>query len=289
MPVISASRRTDIPAFYTPWLLARLRAGLCHVDSPYGGGVRRVDLRPEAVRALVLWTRNPAPLLPHLDALAAYPSYAMVTITGYPRALEPAAPTEADAVAAFRRLAEAWGPSRVHWRYDPVLLSAETPAAVHRANVARLAAALAGHTARCIVSFTDFYAKTRRNLAGVAYTDPDADARSALAAELAEIAAGHGIAMHACCEAGLPLPGAHCVDASLIAALSPGAALATAPSRAGCGCAASVDIGAYDTCAHGCRYCYATSAPAAALRRRAEHDPADTILWRSPRLRGVAL
>ncbi|MHB9026360.1 MAG: DUF1848 domain-containing protein [Armatimonadota bacterium] len=302
MRVISTSRRTDIPAFYLPWLLNRLRAGYCHVANPMNGQVSRVPLRPEDCLALVFWTRNPAPLLTQLDFLraAGYYHYTQVTITGFPRFLEPQAPSVDAAVSAFCQLAEAVESDFVAWRFDPLLLSSHTPADEHLRRFETLARRLEGATRRCIISFADFYGKTTRNLErlaeerGVAWHDPGVEEKRALADALADIAESRGMTLHACCEGEIiseRMRRAHCVDPELLRLLRPDSTtrLRALPTRPGCGCAESVDIGAYDTCVHGCAYCYATNNAATARRRYHEHDPEDSLLWRPPALRGVDL
>jgi hypothetical protein len=302
MRIVSASRRTDIPAFYTPWLLKRLQAGFCHWINPYGGQVKRVSLRPEDCLAIVFWTRNPAPLLPHLPALrsAGYHCYFHYTINGYPRAIESHNPPLGAAVDTFRRLAATMAPDLVHWRYDPIVLSDATPADYHLARFAALARHLEGHTRRCYFSFVDFYGKTERNLRrverdhDVRFSRPDLGEQRQLTRRLREIAAAHGIALYSCCNDGLVGEGverSRCIDLDTIALLRPDLPLAVraAPTRQDCGCVECDDIGAYDTCAFGCAYCYATNSRAAALQRRADHDPEDTVLWRPLPLRGVDL
>lgn len=298
MHLISASRRTDIPAFHTTWLLNRLNAGFCHWINPFGGQVYRVSLRPEDVLAIVLWTRNPAPLLPHLAGLQTrgYHVYAHMTITGYARPLETHSPPLDAAVDAFRRLASALLPGMALWRYDPIVISERTPAVYHAERFATLCRLLQGHTPRCTISFMDDYGKTARNLKqnGIVVQQPDGRAQRELVATLQQIASRNGIAVHTCCEPALDVPGvqqAHCVDLDLVRALRGDGTLAVkrAPSRAGCGCAAAADIGAYDTCAFGCTYCYATNSRDAALERIRQCDPTDSVLWRPPALRGVDL
>ena len=290
MRVISASRRTDIPAFYTPWLLNRLEEGYCEWMNPFSGQMSRVSLLAEECVALVLWTRHPAPLLPHLPGLRedGYHCCAHVTLTGYPRTLEPHAPPVEVAVRNFHALSECLGADFVQWRYDPILLSREITAAYHRARFAHLARELAGATTRCLISFVNWYGKTARHLQQVAgeggWYDPGPDERRALAVSLSGIAVEYGIGLYACCNPELIGEGiqqAHCVDADLLRRLRPDLALRlrTLPTRAGCGCAASTDIGAYDTCTFGCAYCYATNSfPTARTRQRA-HDPHATSLW----------
>ncbi|MHB0979135.1 MAG: DUF1848 domain-containing protein [Thermoleophilia bacterium] len=300
--VVSVSRRTDIPAFYTEWFMNRVRAGFCHWMNPFGGQVYRVSLRPEDCLALVFWTRNARPLMRHLDALSAegHRFYFHYTINGYPREIDTHAPPEPAAVAALRRLAAIVSPELVMWRYDPVVFSSITPGEYHVRRFESLSAQLEGSTRRCYLSFVDPYGKTQRNLARVdrelhlGPRRPDAAEQRELLAQLAPIADARGMTLHACCDDPAPDLGvqkARCIDPDVIRHLGPDVLrkLKAAPSREGCGCVEAVDIGAYDTCTFGCIYCYATNSRKAALARRARHDPTDTILWRPDTMRGVDL
>ena len=291
MRVISASRRTDIAAFYSRWFLRRLDEGWCEWVNPYSGARQRVSLRPEDVIAIVFWTRNPAPLMPHLDRLgSAYRFYFHFTINGYPRELESHSPPVEAAVRAFRRLSERVGPARVHWRYDPILMGGRMDEAWHLRQFDEIGRALEGAAARCYFSFATWYGKTKRNLTRIArrggapLADPAAETRARLVRGLAGIAAARGIALYSCSDESLaiaPVGRASCVDAEQIEQLVPGAgrSLAPAPSRSSCGCVASTDIGAYDTCLFGCEYCYATNSRQAALGRWRIHDPEAPALW----------
>lgn len=303
MRIISASRRTDIPAFYSRWLLARVRAGFCHWLNPFGGQVYRVSLRPEDVLAIVFWSRNPKPLLPHLSWLRdeGFAFYFHITVNAYPREIESNNPPLDAAIDSFRRVAEATSPELTHWRYDPILLGEKTPSVYHLRRFEEISARLEGFTRRCYFSFTDFYGKTERNVArverswGTAFERlPSLGEQRRLIHAMRDIAAARGITLYACCEAGLVGDGiapSKCIDEDTIAALRPDAwrGMARAPTRQDCGCVETSDIGAYDTCAFGCAYCYATNSRDAALRRVREHDPEDTVLWRPPSLRGVDL
>lgn len=298
--VVSVSRRTDIPAFYSRWFLSRVRAGFCHWRNPYGGQVYRVSLAPEDVLAFIFWSRNPWPLLPHLEGLraAGYRFAQHMTINGYPRAIESHNPPVDAAIATFRAVSQVVGPNFTFWRYDPILLSDQTPAAYHLEQFDRISRALAGATHRCYFSFAQFYGKTERNIARVerdhgltVERTPAQEEQRALILALRDIAAPRGITLYACCEADLVGDGiapSRCIDSDIIQALRGDAALhlAKAPTRADCGCVEAADIGAYDTCAFGCAYCYATNSRAAGLRRLRTHDPEDTILWRPDALRG---
>jgi Domain of unknown function (DUF1848) len=282
--LVSASRRTDIPAFYAAWFMNRIRDGYCYWINPFGGQVCRVSLVPEDCAGIVFWTRYPAPLLGGLGNLRArgFRFYFHVTINGYERALEARNPDVANALRAFRALSDAISPARTLWRYDPILLSERTPVEYHLKTFSSLARELAGRTERCYFSFADFYGKTRRNLAraGVRFVDPDLETKVSLVSQLKSIAEAHGIALYSCCEDSVLATGvrkAHCVDLEL---LRPDLTLNPRPTRHECGCVESVDIGAYDTCGFDCVYCYATNSWEAARERARRHDPNDPALWR---------
>jgi hypothetical protein len=288
--IVSASYKTDIPAFYADWFLTRLAAGFCRMTNPWGGQIYEVPLGRDAVDGFVLWTRNIDPLAPRLpDVAAVAPFYTQFTVTGYPRAIETSTVAAERAVASIRALHQAFGPRAAVWRYDPVLFTSLTPADWHRKNFAALAAALEGAVDEVVVSFAHVYRKTARNLdaaaahGGFTWRDPDIEEKRALAAALAAIAAEAGMAFRVCAQADcVPAGGAlaRCIDADRLSDVA-GRRIA-APvkgNRPDCLCHASRDIGAYDTCPHGCSYCYAVSAPATAKRRYAAHDPAGPFLF----------
>jgi hypothetical protein len=299
--VISASRRTDIPAFYSHWLVNRLRAGYCHWVNPFNATqVYRVSLRPDDCLAIVFWTRNAAPLLPHLDRIAGHRFYFQYTINGYPREIESHAPPLDSAIAAFVELSRCLSPDLVHWRYDPILLDDLTlNPEYHLARFAAIARRLAGHTERCYFSFVDRYGKTSRNLTalehrlGVHFREPGVDERIDLARRMVEVASPLGISLHSCCGdelVGAGVNKASCIDRQLIARLvGDDPRLKAAPTRKDCGCVEATDIGAYDTCTFGCAYCYATNSREAALRRMRAHDPNDSLLYRPPSFAGRKL
>ncbi len=260
--VISASRRTDIPAFFSDWFSACLSRGAAEYRNPYSGRPASVSLAPDDVAAFVFWTRNPLPFLPVVARLerAGYRSIFHVTVTGHPRALEPSAPALDEAIAAFRALSETAGPRRVLWRFDPILPGEEPASAVARFE--KVSAALEGLSARCTVSIAHPYRKSLRAMRSVAHLwRPSEDLRDAVD-RIAAIGRARGFRTVSCCSPTLRdwgLPGAACVDAELLSALDPAAPVPAAPSpvREGCLCAASRDIGTYRTCRHGCLYCYA--------------------------------
>ena len=282
--IISASYRSDIPAFHGDWFLAALVAGEVSVANPYRQRPYLVDLRPEAVDGYVFWTRNARPFARALAAVAAQrkPFVVQYTILGYPRAIDTNVIDPRLAIGNARAIADAYGKRVVVWRYDPILLTPATETDWHRASFARLADALAGITDEVVVSFAQLYAKSARNLAraGIAWRVPEFAEQAALVADLSAIAAERAIALTLCTQpelaAATNAPGARCIDTARLSDVAgrPIAA-ATKGNRPGCLCAQSRDIGAYDSCVHGCRYCYAVADHEAAQRRlRAARQPA---------------
>lgn len=288
--IVSASYRTDIPAFYAEWFLRRLEEGFALVRNPYSAQMYRVDLRPRRVAGIVFWTRNFGPLLEHLGRLRAFgrPFVVQFTITNYPRAIEPAVIPAEKAIGQMHRLAREVHPLCPVWRYDPVLFTSLTPPEFHLANFSELASRLEGSADEVVISFAQIYAKSRRNLDaaarrhGFSWEDPSDDAKRELAARLAELARRHGMRLTVCSQPDYLAPGAEaarCVDAQRLQRIS-GEPI-TAPlkgNRPGCACHESRDIGEYDTCPHGCLYCYAVRHRRVALARYRAHDPASPSL-----------
>ena len=289
--IISASRRTDIPAFYAEWFMHRIREGYCAVPNPFNRNqVARVSLLPEEVDVIVFWTRNPRPLLPHLAELdrRGYRYYFQYTLLDNPRPIDPQSPPVETAIKTFRDLAGMVGPERVIWRYDPIVLSERTPPAFHLQAHARIAEALRGCTRRNVISIVDIYRKAQKRLGqlraqgiAVAEIKPDAmtPAVGDLLRQLAGTAHANSMEITSCAEESDLQPygiePGKCVDDDYIARTF-GLRLPAKkdPSqRAACGCVASKDIGMYDSCLFGCQYCYATSSFDTAWRNHAEHDP----------------
>jgi hypothetical protein len=287
--IVSASTRTDIPAFYGPWFRNRFRAGFARVASPYGGPVSTVSLR-QGVDGLVFWTRNIGSFLPVLDevAEAGMPFIVQYTVTGYPRALESSVVGSCRSVSLIRQLAERYGPRAVVWRYDPIVVSDLTPPAWHVNNFTALARTLEGSVDEVVVSFVQTYRKTARNMAaaaqlhGFAWGDPAAEEKRQAITRLADIARSFGMGLTLCTQPELSIDGiaaARCIDAQRLADVA-GHPIATKTkgNRPGCLCAESRDIGAYDTCPHGCAYCYAVNRTSLAKARFHTHDPLAEML-----------
>ena len=281
--ILNTGQRTDIPAFYAEWFANRLRAGFVCVRNPYDPKqVSRYRLDPAVVDAIGFCTKNPAPMLQHMPLLREYGQLWFVTVTPYGRDIEPNVPEKRRVLADFRTLSAAVGAEAVVWRYDPILLSEKYTAAYHLGAFGQIAAALQGFTKTVVISFIDLYPKVRRNFPEA--REVEKAERLALGAEMVRIAAAHGMALKTCAEGDELAPyGVDCGGCMRLADFerATGKRL-LAPklkgARAACACLITCDIGAYDTCLHLCRYCYANAEPARVLARSRLHDPASPFL-----------
>jgi hypothetical protein len=289
--IISASYKTDIPTFYGEWFINRLRAGYCRMVNPYGKQVYRVDLTPEAVDGFVFWTKNLGPFLKYLPEVhqRGYAFMVQYTINGYPRSLEFSVMDAIRSIEHMKRLVDTYGRNVAVWRYDTIVFSSATPLEFHRRNFEALARALEGTTDEVIVSFAQVYKKTLRNMNWAAkefrfaWEDPSDEVKYNLAAELAQIARASRMQLSMCAQRQFLAPGvadARCVDCHRLSKIAGRPIQAKQKgNRQDCGCFASRDIGDYDTCPHGCVYCYAVQNRGLAQRRFKEHDPQSEFLF----------
>lgn len=263
----------------------RIEAGVVKWRNPFSGQELETSLKVEDVAAIVFWSKNFAPLLSHLPELhnRGYRFIFHFTITGLPHVFEPNVPPADETLSTFKRLADMFGPDAVLWRYDPILISSITSAEYHISKFHALASKLSGYTRRCYFSFPTFYGKTIRNTAsleqetGIKCIDPDLEEKIELISELAEIAKSYGITMFTCCNDALitgSIQKAHCIDAELIFRLYPEKMIKAKlhGTRKECGCWQSTDIGGYNTCPHGCVYCYANTNKEIAYKRWKENN-----------------
>ncbi len=292
--IISASYKTDIPTFYGEWFMNRLRAGYCRVVNPHGRQVYRVSLKRPDVEGIVFWTKNIGPFLSHLGEVRSmgYPFVVQHTINGYPRALETSVVDPVRSVGNAAQVRRLYGPRVLVWRYDTVVLSSLTPPTFHVDNFAHLADSLRGITDEVVISFAQIYKKTRRNLddaarqAGFDWCDPSPEDKQLLAHEFVQIARQNGMQLTVCSQPDLLVEGAseaRCVDGRRMEEVS-GTPIRTRlkGNRPQCGCFESRDIGDYDTCPHGCVYCYAVLNRQVALERYRQHNPESEFLFDPP-------
>jgi hypothetical protein len=268
--IISVSRRTDIPAFYGNWFMNRISCGYAAYANPFNNQKYEVSLSMDDVLCFVFWSKNFSPFMKHLEKLkkSGYNFYFNYTITGLPSVFEKNVIDTEKALNSLKTLSDIYSPEYINWRYDPIILSNITDYDFHINTFTNLASSLSGYTNRCIISFTDYYNKVKKNLSllekdnSIQCIEPDNDFKINLSTHLAKIAKKYDLTLYSCCEDYLVssvINKAHCVDAHLVNRLffPEPRLIKLKPTRKECGCFESVDIGAYNTCPHGCVYCYA--------------------------------
>jgi len=273
--IISASRRTDIPAFYSEWFFHRINEGFALVRNPMNNSqIRKVSLAPDDVDCIVFWTKNPSAIIPHLDTLEKYHYYFQFTITPYGQDIEPGLPGKTEIMDTFRRLSEKLGAHRVIWRYDPILINEQYTIPYHIEHFSRMAQTLKGYTEKVTISFVDFYSKTEKNMSKLKIERINSEIKNDIAKQFAAIAHENSFAIDTCAEdielSQYGITHAKCIDAALVERIT-GHSLKTKKDksqRPECGCAVSVDIGAYNTCRHGCLYCYANYSQSVVMKNK---------------------
>lgn len=283
--ILSASRRTDIPAFYSNWFFNRLKEGFVYVRNPMNiHQVSMITLSPEVIDCIVFWSKNPKPMLPRLGELKDYMYYFQYTINAYDKGLETGVPRKEGVINTFKTLSEAIGPKRVIWRYDPILLTETLDKDYHLKYFEEIAKRLEGYTDICVISFVDLYKKTQRNLRDKNVREPSTEEMLELAAKMFLIAKRYGMNIQTCAEEialeSVGIKHGKCIDNALIEDLL-GVKLVVSKDpnqRKECGCVQSIDIGEYNTCAHGCKYCYASFREEIVARKKMAHDPDSPLL-----------
>lgn len=280
--IIDTGNRTDVPAFYSEWFMNRIREGYVMVRNPYSPEqVSRYRLDPEVVDALMFCSKNPEPMIKYLDELSRFRMIWFVTITPYGKSIEPGVPDKRQVIESFKRISDKVGVQAMSWRYDPIFISDTYSVDYHIDAFERMASELEGYTNNAVMSFIDLYDKTKKNF-------PEArevvrEERLAIGKAFAETGRRHGITVRSCFEGeelapfGIDVTG--CMSKAVLEQAI-GEKLIVPNSRhiRGCNCVMGNDIGAYNSCAHFCRYCYANYDKAAVIENRKKHDPASPFI-----------
>lgn len=284
--ILSVSRRTDIPNYYADWFYNRIREGFLYVRNPVNPHqISRIDLSPEIVDCIVFWTKNPRNMMGRLDELKGYPYYFQFTLTGYGRDVEPGLPDKWQVlIPVFQRLSGQLGAKRVIWRYDPIFINKKYTVEYHIKAFGKIAESLVGYTERVVISFLDFYTKTKHNMAELHVESISEKDMLTLAKSMAAIAGTYGMRVESCAETiNLQSAGVEhgsCIDKKLIEEIV-GCKLTGGKDknqRPACGCLESVETGLYNTCKNGCRYCYANFSDEAVRINAEAYDPASPLL-----------
>jgi len=263
--ILSVSRRTDIPNYYSEWFCNRIKEGFLYVRNPMNAHqISKIDLSPEIVDGIVFWTKNPTNMLERLDELRDYKYYFQFTLTGYGKDIEPNLPSKREAlIPTFQKLSEKIGSERVIWRYDPILLNQRYAPEYHLKAFEEIAGNLKGYTRKVVISFIDLYAKTQRNTDGLNIKQMSNAETMEFARALSQIARSNQLVIETCAEQidlqNIGIKHGSCIDKELIEKIV-GYKLKAGKDknqRRECGCIESVEVGTYNTCKNGCKYCYA--------------------------------
>lgn len=284
--ILSVSRRTDIPNYYSEWFYNRIKEGFVYVRNPMNvHQISKIALSPELVDCIVFWTKNPEPMLDRLDQLAAYNYYFQFTLTGYGKDMEGNVPHKKDRmILIFRELSKRIGKQKVIWRYDPIIFTEKYTPEYHLKAFEQIAAALKGYTEKCVISFVDIYAKNKKIMELLDSYEIDQSELLDFAKRISETARENGMETGSCAESiDLQECGIKhncCIDKALIESII-GCRLKAGKDkgqRRECGCVESVEIGTYNTCRNGCKYCYANYSGESVAKNCRKYDPKSPIL-----------
>lgn len=285
--IISASRRTDIPSYYSDWLFHRLKEGYVLVRNPMNlHQIGRINVSADVVDGIVFWTKNPLPMLNRLSELERYHYYFQFTLTAYDRDVEPNIPSKNNIILpAFQKLSQIIGREKVIWRYDPIFFNDRYTMEYHCKYFQVLAAKLGDYTEKCTISFLDFYRNTARNTKSLKIQQETKRQQFEIMQRFSDIAKKYGFSIDTCAEAiefnTLGISHARCIDRERFERI--GKCKLTVDKdpnqRTECGCIASIDIGTYHTCKNGCLYCYANYNHKTVMKNTQIYNPASPLLF----------
>jgi DNA repair photolyase len=283
--IISASRRTDIPAYYSEWFFNRIKEKTVYVRNPMNARqISVIDLRPDLVDCIVFWSKTPRPMLDKLQLIKDYACYFQFTLNPYEQDIEKNLPPKKEIIETFKRLSDITGPQRIIWRYDPILLNGKYTIAYHNEKFEEFAGMLKGYTKKVTFSFIDFYQKTADNIKSLEIAAVTTEEKNIIAGKFSEIVANNNFLIDTCAEdidlSIYNIAHGRCIDAQLISKITGCDLLAEKDKnqRLECGCARSIDIGEYNSCSNGCVYCYANNSCNVVTRNVKKHIPLSPLL-----------
>lgn len=284
--IISASRRTDIPSFYSEWLFNRLKEGYVCVRNPMNiHQISQISLSPDVVDGIVFWTKNPTPMLERIHELDNYTYYFQFTLNSYGKDIEKNVPSKNDVIIpTFKKLSSIIGKERIVWRYDPILINEHYTREYHKKYFQKLCDSLCNYTEKCTVSFVDLYKNTERNTKSLNIHTPSNEEVLELMSFFSKIAHENGIYIDTCTEeydlSSLNIKHACCIDKSRLERIGNYQLKIGKDKnqRSICGCIESIDIGMYNTCENGCMYCYANFNCEMAQKNHNKHNPLSPLI-----------
>ena len=280
--IINTGSRTDIPAFYSKWFLNRIEEGFVCSKNPYNEDIYKYPLNPKIIDCLCFCTKNPKPLLKNIDLLDDYNQFWFVTVTPYGRDIEVNVPDHKQVIKTFKSLSDYLGVNKVSWRYDPIFITEKYSLDFHIDKFEEFASKLSTYTNDCTISFIDLYQKVLRNFPEA--KEVTTQERLIIGEEFAKIAKKHDIKMKTCVEGTLldqfGFDSSGCMTTHVIEnAIGKNLKIPKGKyTIRDCDCIFGRDIGAYNTCMHGCKYCYANSNMKMVKRNQKLHNPDSPLL-----------
>lgn len=283
--IVSVSRRTDIPAFYSEWFFNRIKEGFVYVANPFNRKqISKVELTPKTVDLFVFWTKDAEPMLKRLDELKEFNYYFQFTITSYRNDVEKSIRRKSDIIKTFKKLSKIIGKEKVIWRYDPILLNEFYTKEYHYKWFEKFCIELSDYTEKCVISFLDLYSKTKRNTKKLNLKEINKNDMYDIAERFSDIALRYNIKIETCSEeidfSKYGIKKGKCIDDELISRIikCPIKVKKDDTQREVCGCVKSIDIGEYNTCKHNCLYCYANFNYDTVEKNYSMHDSKSNIL-----------
>ncbi len=263
--ILSVSRRTDIPNYYSEWFINRIKEGFLYVRNPMNAHqISKINLSPDVIDCIVFWTKNPTKMINQLDYLKEYAYYFQFTLTGYGKDIEPNIPNKRkELIKVFKELSQKIGKEKVIWRYDPILVNKKYTVEYHLRAFEEIANSLSDYTEKVVISFVDLYAKTQRNTMGLEIEKLMHDDMFSLVKRMVEIASKNKLIVETCAEEinfeDIGINQGSCIDKKLIEKLLGCKIVGEKDKnqRGECRCLESIEVGTYNTCLNGCKYCYA--------------------------------
>ncbi|WKY44350.1 DUF1848 domain-containing protein [Eubacteriaceae bacterium ES2] len=282
--ILNTGNRTDIPAFYSEWFYNRIEEGCVLVRNPYYfNQVTLYLLNPELVDCLVFCTKNPQPMLERIQEIKIFNQFWFVTITPYGIDIEPNVPNAALVMKDFTQLSEKIGVKALGWRYDPIFISEKYTLDFHLEKFAEMASYLKGYTEQCVISFVDLYRKTCRNFPGI--RSVTTEEKEIIGKSFSIIAKKNNMILRTCNEGRAlekyEIDSSGCLTRPVIErAIGHNLKIPKNrfETREGCNCLLGNDIGVYNSCRHGCLYCYANEDMSQVERNFKKHDPNSRLL-----------
>ncbi len=281
--ILNTGLRTDIPGFFSEWFYNRIDDGFVYVRNPYAKNqIYSYRLDPELIDCIIFCTKNPKPMFENLEKIDKFNQYWHITITPYEKEIEPNVPPMNDVLESFKYLSKKLGKENVTLRYDPIFINEKYTLEKHIESFEYIINSLSGYTTEAIISFIDLYEKTKRNFPKA--IEVTKDERLKLGKEFAQIGKKNNITIKTCVEGSeldkFGIDSSGCMTKEVIErAINKNLNVPKQKARNGeCYCLLNNDIGEYNTCGHGCLYCYANSNKRLVKRNLKLHDPKSPIL-----------